>query len=185
MTRAPSPGVLASVATTVLSVLVTVWVVWIGGGDALQERYGALAPLLSLLAHTLAEVTPATGQVPWGLANGAIYGVALGSVLSFLAFLGATAIQYALARCVALEVDVAGFRERLPRRLRNLPVEHPAFLIAARWIPVGSFVVSVSAAAFGVRFGRVMCCSAIAAAPAALLLAAAGAGLLGALTSAL
>jgi len=181
--RRPKRGALASLATAALSWGVVLWIVWIGGADALRARCGAFAPLVSLVAHTLAEVTPASGELPWGFANGAIYGVGLGSVLTFLAFVGATAVQYGLARRTSLDLDLAAQRDRLPRWLRRLPVEHPAFLIAARWVPVGGFVVTVSAAVTGVRFGRVMCCSAIAAAPAALLLAAAGAGVFGAVTS--
>ena len=87
----------ATLAATALSLAVVGWIVWIGGPEVLRERYGVLGPVVSLAAHTLVNITPASDLVPWALANGAIYGVALGACLSWLAWLGAAVVHFELA----------------------------------------------------------------------------------------
>jgi uncharacterized membrane protein YdjX (TVP38/TMEM64 family) len=151
-----------------------------GGPAAVQERCGALAPIASLLAHLAVETSPAGDlvPVPFAIVNGALYGIARGALLSWLAWIGASLLQFALARRAARDLGVDARRERLPRWLRSIPVSHPVFLIAARWVPMGGALASLAAGAAGVRARRLLWCTALGAAPPAVLLSAVGAGML-------
>lgn len=113
--------------------------------------------------------------MPWALANGAIYGVALGASLSWLSRLGAAAVHFELASRAAGEIDVAAHVARLPAWLKRLPVERPLFLIIARWLPTGALVTSL-VPALGVSRRRVLGCAAVGSLPPAVVLALVGSG---------
>lgn len=166
----------AALAATALSLAVAGWIVWIGGPEALCERYGPLGPLVCLAAHTLVNLTPAADLVPWALANGALYGVPLGAAMSWLAWLGAAAVHWEIAHRAAGEFDVAGLFARLPSWLQRLPIGHPLFLITARSLPTGALLTALAPAALGVSRRRVLCCAAVGSVPPSLLLAALGCG---------
>lgn len=172
----------AALAATALSLGVAGWIVWIGGPEALRERYGPLGPLVSVAAHTLVNLTPASDLVPWALANGALYGVALGATFSWLAWLGAAAVHWEIAHRAAAEYDVPGLLARLPRWLQRVPVEHPLFLIAARSLPTGALVTALVPGALGVSRRRVLACAAVGSVPPSLALAAVGSGVWGLLS---
>jgi uncharacterized membrane protein YdjX (TVP38/TMEM64 family) len=154
------------------------WVDSIGGPQAIRQRYGLAAPAVSLAAHALVAVTPAGELLPWGVVNGTLYGFALGSLLTWIASTASSLVQYALARSLARELDLERLRAGLPAWLRRFPVDHPAFLIAARWLPVGGPIANVAAGASGVMPLRIACCALVGGAPPALVMAALGAGLL-------
>jgi len=81
-------------------------------------------------------MTPLANLIPFGVANGSVYGVWIGALLSWLGWMAAVLLQYSLVR--------AGYREpreplvppRRPAWLARLPMEHPAVLIIGRWSPV-------------------------------------------------
>jgi uncharacterized membrane protein YdjX (TVP38/TMEM64 family) len=102
----------------------------------------------------------------------------LGALLSWLAWLVSSVLQYLIARRTADDFDLGSKLELLPSWLAKLPVDHPAFLIAARWLPMGGAVANVAAGALGVKLRRLLWCAAIGAAPPSIALAALGAGLL-------
>ncbi len=179
---ARSRGVLSIVLALSISALVAGWIYAIGGPSELRERYGLLGPAVSLVGHTLVNITPIADLVPWALANGAVWGVWQGALLSWLAFLGATAAQWAIARRTADEFDLNKNLEKLPRWVRRLPVHHPVFLTAVRWLPTGGLVSNSAAGALGVPFPRLFGFAALGYAPPSVFLALAGAGVFELLT---
>lgn len=164
-----------------LSLALGGWLWTLGGPAALRDQWGAAAPALSLVAHTFVSVTPVGDLVPWALANGATYGVVLGALLNWLAWIGAAALLFGLARRASVDPALDTELHRLPTWLRRLPVHHPLFLISVRWFPFGGYLASVGAGVFGVSLRRLLWCTAVGSAPPALLLALVGAGLLRAL----
>lgn len=170
-------GLAASGIACALSLAVGGWV-WTSGGPAtVRDHYGAAAPALSLVGQTLVAVTPAGDFIPWAVANGAAFGVALGALLNWLAWMGACAVLFALARWSSVDLDLDAELHRLPRWLARLPVHHALFLIGARWVPLGGYLASVAAGVLRVPFGRLLWCTAVGSAPQALLLSLVGAGL--------
>jgi uncharacterized membrane protein YdjX (TVP38/TMEM64 family) len=109
-----------------------------------------------------------------------IYGFWPGTFLAWLAWMMAAFIEYAVARRLARAAVAAPAIDKLPAWLRRLPVDHPAFLICGRWLPLGPHVVNAAAGAQGVSLGRYTWCAALGIAPVAVLIAALATGLLGA-----
>ena len=161
-----------------VSVAVLAWVHAIGGPVVVRDRYGALAPAISFLTHTVAELIPGGDIVPFGIANGTLDGVVEGALLSWLAWMVSAVIQYFVARRAALDLDLADRMASFPAWLRRFPVGHPAFLIASRWVPMVGPFANVAAGALGVSLVRLLWCTAVGAAPVAIGLAAFGAGML-------
>lgn len=151
------------------------WLIAIGGPAELP-RYGAIGPLVSLLAHALVATTPASDFIPFGLANGAVFGVLLGGLLNWGSWVAGSAFQWRLAREAADHHAVAARLDALPDWLRSLPVGHPLLLIFGRWVPLGGFTVSVAAGLGGVSLSRLLTCAALGSAPPAFVVSAAGAG---------
>jgi hypothetical protein len=114
-----SPGLWSGVLAVAISIAVLVWVHSIGGPTAVRERYGLLAPLISFLTHTVAELVPGGDLVPFGIANGTLYGVALGAAISWLAWMVSAVIHYLVARRTAVDLDLAARLESLPAWLRR------------------------------------------------------------------
>ena len=173
-----SPGLWSGVCAVAIAIGVLVWVRSIGGPVAVRERYGAVAPLVSFATHTIAELVPGGDIVPFGIANGTLYGVALGAAISWLAWMASAVIQYLVARRTAADFDLAARLEELPAWLRRFPLDHPAFLITARWFPMVGPLANVAAGVLGVSLVRLLWCTAVGAAPVAIGLAAFGAGML-------
>lgn len=163
-------------AALAIAGLVGGWIYALGGPEELRARYGLLGPIVSLFGHTLVNVTPVADLIPWSLANGAVWGVWPGSLLTWLAFLGGTAGQWAIARRTAVDFDLEANLEHLPRWVRALPADHPLFLTVVRLLPSGGLVANGAAGAFGVPFHRVLGYAALVYAPHSLLIALVGAG---------
>ena len=180
--RVVRPSWFSTAFTLVVLVLgsgaVLLWVERMGGPGALQARYGLLAPVITVAAHLAVNAAGVGELIPWSIANGAVYGLALGAPLTWIAWMGAALIQYHLARRVGQRADVEAKMERLPGWLKRFPVGHPAFLIAGRWVPLGGPLTNVAAGAFAVPISRFVWCAALGYAPEATLNAAIGAGLL-------
>ncbi len=177
-TRRRSRGIVSIVFAVAIGITVLVWVRSIGGPEAVRERYGVVAPAISLLATTAVNTTGVGELVPWAIANGTVYGLAQGALLSWLAFLGSSALQFLIARRTAHDFSLERHLDSLPKWVRRFPADQPAFLIVARWVPMGASVANVAAGALGVGMSRLLWCAAIGAAPPAIALSAFGAGML-------
>ncbi len=149
-----------------------------GGPEALRERYGLWAPAISLPLHLVVNVTPFADLVPWAIANGAVYGVAFGAVLNWLAWMGSSSVQFAIGRRAARGLELEARFDQLPRWLARYPAHHPVLLIAGRWVPLAGPLVNVGAGAFGVSYRRLLLCATIGSTPPAIVTALVGTGLL-------
>ncbi|MEM9191168.1 MAG: VTT domain-containing protein [Myxococcota bacterium] len=171
-----SPGCIASIIFIILGVVLAKWVESIGGPEALMERYGMWAPVLSVPIHAIISISPLPGEAVV-VAQGATFGFYASVPLGTVGWVLASAVEYALVRRSAEDVDFDALHRRLPRWFRRLPVEHPLFLIAGRWMPFGLHIVNISAGARKVPFWRHMWCSAVGSFPIAILFSAIGSGI--------
>ena len=174
MTRVPVRSLLTLLLALGVTAAVLVWLRELGGPEAVRARFGARAVLVSFPAHVITTLTPLGEIVPFGVANGAAYGVAWGAGLNLAAWMVAAALQYAFGRGAAAEVN----RRSLPGWLGRVPLTHPVALVAGRWLPGGGPLVDAAAGAAGVPFSRAMALAALGHVPQAVVIAAVGAGLL-------
>jgi len=171
-----------TVAGVLLAALLIVathlWIQSIGGPGAVRERFGVAGLAVSLFAHWVLNLTPFGEMLPMAVANGAIWGFWLGALVSWLGWMGASLTQYLVVRRMGTRLDVEARLDRLPKRIRSLPIEHPAFQVAGRSVPwVGLHLVNVTAALYGVPMRRFLACAAVGQAGPALVMSALGAGL--------
>jgi len=169
-------AILMLIAFLAIAIPLGLWVDGIGGPEAFVERYGAAAPLLTVPIHAVVSVTPFPSEL-FVLANGTAYGWILGGALGWMGWTLASLIQYALASRTAVDFDVDRHLEKLPARLRDLPVAHPLFLILGRQVPFGFHVVNVLAGVKRVSLLRFAICAGIGSIPGAVLYAGLGAGI--------
>jgi len=167
---------------TVLLVVAAGWLLIraidaLGGAAGIRERFGPAAGLLLVPTHVVVAVSPVPGEIVAAI-QVAIYGFWLGSALCWLGWLGAAFLEYGLVRWTAGELADPVSRERLPAFLRRLPVDHPAYLIFARFLPFGAHVVNVTAGLHGVALWRFGWTSAVALVPASMIFAAVTCGIL-------
>jgi uncharacterized membrane protein YdjX (TVP38/TMEM64 family) len=156
----------------------TRWVESIGGPAGVWERFGLVAPAISVPVHSIVAVTPFPSDLI-GIANGTIYGFWLGTLLSWLGWYIAAFIEFQIGRRAGRDFDVSGWVARSPGFIRRFPVGHPAFIIGSRWVPwAGGHVSTLLPGAMEVPLGRFAWCSAIAIVPSAMVASGIGAGLL-------
>jgi len=148
-----------------------------GGADALRARLGWGALLATVPAHCVITISPIGEFVPWGLANGMIFGFGLGALLNWIAWMGATVVQFAIGRQLARDFGADLDEPSFPRWLRRFPVAHPLVLTCGRWFPMGASVVNTSAGARGVALHRVLGWAAVGCVPQAFVIAGSGAGI--------
>ena len=172
-----SPGVRAIVATLALSVLTVTLLSYAGGPGAIAQ-HGWITVAWWVPAQIAINLSPASDLVPFAVFNGAFYGLWAGALVSWIVWIVAASIQFAIARRTARDLDIERQMERLPGWLRRFPIAHPAVLIAGHWVPVSSALVNVAAGALGVSYSRLLCCTAIAMVPPAVVMSAIGSGLL-------
>jgi hypothetical protein len=72
----------------IAAVVLAGYVVWrwleaIGGVEALFDRFGSLAPLVSIPVHVLLSATPFPSELI-GVANGSVYGLWHGTICSWI-----------------------------------------------------------------------------------------------------
>jgi len=162
----------------VLVIATFAWVDSIGGPTAVRERFGATGLVVCVLVHWILNLTPLGEVVPMAVANGAMWGVGLGALVSWLGWMAASLTQYLVVRRLGTELDLDVRLGRLPARIRRFPVEHPAFQIGGRALPaVGLHLVNVTSAVRGVPIRRFLAFAALGQAGPALAMAAVGAGL--------
>lgn len=170
-----------SVLAVVSGMLFTGLVLWVvealGGPTEVFAELGWGAPLLSVPTHLVVTVTPVGEFVPWGVANGILYGFTFGAAANWMAWMGAAVVQYAFGWYTARDAALQRHFRRLPNWLARFPVDHPFVLITTRWLPMGGTVINVAAGACNVGFQRFLWCAAIGYLPQSAGVAAAGTGL--------
>jgi uncharacterized membrane protein YdjX (TVP38/TMEM64 family) len=176
-----SRGVQSAVAAVLLGALIVVFVHLLGGPQGIRTRFGLLAPAVWIPLQIVVHTTPVGDFLPWAILNGSMFGLWLGALATWLSWMGSASVQYAIGRRTARDFGFSLQTARLPAWLRRLPIDHPAFLIVARWFPLMAGPVNLTAGAARVPFGRVLWCTAIGIVPQALFLAAVGVGVIGAM----
>ena len=153
------------------------WLDWAGGPEALRSRLGPSAPAFFVPVQAIVAVSPFPSEVV-AIAITSIYGFWIGSALAWCGWFLAAFLQYFVARRTARDFDFERARARLPGWLNRFPVEHPAFLILARYVPWGPHLVNSAAGVYGVSLFRHGWCAALSIVPQALLISAIGNGLI-------
>ncbi|MBB3206086.1 putative membrane protein YdjX (TVP38/TMEM64 family) [Rhodopirellula rubra] len=166
---------------TILVILVAGWFTmqWLAENDIEQIRqtYGLNAVAILLPTHVLMALTPFPSDL-FSIANGALYGVTIGTGLSWIGWYIAALIQFGLGRRARKDFDLEQEVNRIPSWLRGVPVEHPLYLIGIRQVPwLGMHIGSFVPGAAGVNWRRFLWCSAIGTFPGSLLMTAIGAGI--------
>lgn len=162
-----------------IAILLTTWVDSIGGPTAIWERFGLLAPAISIPLHAAVAIAPLLPSDVVGIANGTVYGFWMGALLSWIGWYLASFVQFSIGRSLRGDFDVAGWMARAPAWLQRFPAGHPIFLIAARYMPyAGGHLATLVPGALGVGLVRFAWCTALAIIPPSLLMAGIGAGLL-------
>lgn len=175
-----SRGVQSAVGALVLGGLIVGWVHLLGGPEGIRARFGLLAPAIWIPLQVVVHVTPVGDFVPWAVLNGSMFGLWLGAFATWLAWMGSASVQYAIGRRTARDLGWSAQTARLPAWLRRLPIDHPAFLIVARWFPLMAGPINLAAGAARVPFARVLWCTAVGIIPQTLFLSAIGVGIIGA-----
>lgn len=169
------PGPLLVVAFLAGVFFLERWVRATGGPDALIERFGVAAPLVMVVVQALLGAAPFPTELV-ALASAAAYGWATGSVITWAGWTIASMIQYGLARRSRGDLSLDDKLARVPAWLRRLPIDHPAFLIAVRWLPMGFHLANLAAGARRVPPLRQLWIAAIGSIPGAVLWSCIGAG---------
>ena len=134
----------------------------LGGVGALHERFGYWGLTFSVPIH-IGAVVGVGGEELIAMANGLAYGLALGTLATWLGWYAGSLIQFGIGRTARADFEVERRMESMPGWLRSLPVSHPAFIILSRWLlpGVGGHVATLVPGAAGVAVGRFCWCTAI------------------------
>lgn len=146
----------------------------LGGAEKIRATYGFELTWIFVPVQAVVAVSPFPGEVV-ALISSAVHGFWLGSLLNWFGWMLAAYLEYSLVRWTArdLEFDEA----RLPAWLRRFPTDHPAYLIAGRFLPFGSHLVNGTSGMRGLGMWRFTWTAAIALVPGAVLFAALANGL--------
>lgn len=144
----------------------------------MRARFGLGAGVLLVPIQAVVAVSPFPSEV-LALAQGAIYGFALGWPFTWAGWMLGAALEYALFRRVTSDVVGPDPLERLPAWMQRLPVGHPLFLILGRLVPFGNHAVNALAGARRVPAWRFLWASALAFLPFSAMVAAVSSGALG------
>lgn len=175
---ATTPTLYLILGLIVLASVMTSWIDLLGGPNAVRERFGIVAPLVSVSIHIVLAITPFPSDFI-SITNGALYGFAMGAFLSWVAWWIAAILEFFLGFRARRDFQLESKLDELPVWLRDFPIDHPVFLIGARQIPwIGGHITTFLPGAAGVRPGRYLWCSAIAIVPGAIVMPAIGAGLM-------
>ena len=153
---------------------------WLGTHDptSFQQIFGSAAIPISLVVHVIIAMTPFFPADVIAIANGAVYGFALGFILSCSGWWFAALMQFGLGRRVRKDFDLGNHTDHVPEWMQRLPIEHPLYLIGVRQVPwLGMHIGLFVPGAAGVAWKRFVWCSAIGVIPGSLLMTAIGAGI--------
>jgi uncharacterized membrane protein YdjX (TVP38/TMEM64 family) len=172
-----SRGLLGIVSIITGGTALAAWMRSYGGAELMREHLGPLAALFIVPLQAVVAVSPFPSEVI-ALVTCTFYGFWGGALLAWSAWFVAAFLQYELVRRTAKDFDFEHARRRFPRRLRELPVSHPAFLIVGRWLPYGAHVVNSLAGAYEISLVRHGWCAAVSLIPPALIISGIANGLL-------
>jgi uncharacterized membrane protein YdjX (TVP38/TMEM64 family) len=169
----------ALVASVVVAAVLFGWLDAIGGPEALRERFGWSAAVILLTGQAVSGLWPVPASEVLALANSVLHGFWLGALLNWTGWMLAALLQYTLFRHLARDLDVERSFAMLPGWLTRFPVEHPAFLILGRVVPLpaGPQIVGCAAGALRVPLWRYLWCAAIGIAPGAMFISGVANGL--------
>ncbi len=143
-----------------------------GGVAAIRSAYGDRAAAVLFLIL----MVPPVPSEPLAAAIASLQGFSMGVALYWTALVARSAIEYGGARYFLSDSASRADYSKLPRRLQNLPLHHPVFLVSGRWAPLGNHIVSVAAGVARVRIGRFILCTALGTLPLAILIPAVATG---------
>lgn len=152
---------------------------WLSTNDIrlFRETLGPAAILVTLPIHVVLALTPFPADVV-AIANGAMFGFFIGLPVSCLGWWFAAILQFGLGRRARSDFNLQGSTAKMPSWLRQLPVDHPFYLIGVRQVPwLGMHLGSFVPGATGVDVRRFMWCSAVGVIPGSLLMTLIGAGI--------
>ena len=156
----------------------TRWIESLGGPAAVWDRFGLIAPAVSIPVQAIVAVTPFPSDVLC-IANGTVYGFWLGALFSWMGWYIAAFIEFHIGRRARADFPIDEWLARLPEHLQRFPVAHPVFLIGSRYVPyAGGHISTLVPGAMGVTARRFAWCAAVAIAPPSFLMAGIGARLL-------
>lgn len=165
----------------IVAILIAAWFGWQWLQDheikEVRDSFGLAAIAITLPLHVVMAMTPFPSDL-FAIANGALYGLILGTVISCSGWWMAALLQFGLGRRARKDFDFEQQPPNLPAWLRRLPIDHPVYLIGIRQVPwLGMHLGSFVPGAAGVPWKRFAWCSAIGVIPGSLLMTAIGAGL--------
>ncbi len=173
--RSPTVWIFAGIV--ILGLLVVQWLNELGGPQVFRERYGGFAPLVTVGVHIILALTPFPSDV-MAMANGVLYGFWLGVCLTWLGWVLAGILEFALGRRARHDFCLDTALSKAPGWIRHFPVSHPVYLLASRQIPwLGGHVSTFVPGAAGVSWSRFLWCSALAIIPSSILMTGIGAGI--------
>lgn len=168
-----SPAVLAVLVILVGTAGIVAGVRAAGGPEALALRMGPAAPYLAVPVLALISATPFPSEL-FVIPLSGIWGFHWGAWMTWLSWLGASFIQYFVARRASRDLALGELDARLPRWLRRFPVSHPVFLICGRWVPWGPHMVNTAAGLARVDLVRYSWCAVAGITPQAVFISAVG-----------
>ncbi len=173
-----SPTVWILVGVAILGAVLVRWIDGLGGPSAFQNKFGVIAPLVTVSLHIILALTPFPSD-PIAMANGVLYGFRLGVSLSWLGWWLAGLAEFALGRRARYDFCLDTTLTKAPRWVVEIPVSHPAYLILSRQIPwLGGHISTFVPGAAGVGWRRFLWCSAIAVIPSVIIMTGIGAGIM-------
>lgn len=173
-----SPSFYLLFVVVVVGTLVGGWLLSNYGVQVVRQSFGKWAPLVTVPIHIIVALSPLPSDVV-SIANGAVYGFAAGTGLSWFAWWIAAILEFGLGYRVRADFHFEDHANRIPKWLRQFPISHPVYLIGARQIPwIGGHITSFVPGASGVQLKRYIWCSALAVIPGSIVMAAIGAGLM-------
>ena len=137
----------------------------LGGVEAVQTTYGPRATFVLLLLFLI----PPLPSEPIAAAIATLQGFPVAVALYWCGLIIRSTMEYAGARAFVPDPSLVDHKAHLPERLRNLPIDHPVFLISGRWMPLGNHIVSVVAGVGRVSVGRFVVAAAIGTLPLAII----------------
>jgi uncharacterized membrane protein YdjX (TVP38/TMEM64 family) len=139
--------------------LVWLWSESLGGPFGFSQRFGDIAPFVTVPVHFLLSATPFPSETI-GVANGAIYGLWHGTLFGWAAWWGGSIVEYSIA-CYSIQPESEAHSIRLPRWVQRIPASNPLFLIVGRFFPFGYHAVNITAGIKQVSLKRHTLCSAV------------------------
>ena len=129
--------------------------------EAFIVRIGFFGPLLSIALQTVFGASPIPTE-PLTMINGALFGPLAGALYSWVGYMLAAVIEYAIGTRIGDSADFENRKEKLPFGLGRFPADSPWFLSLARIVPgYGPKMVGIVAGMYHVPLGRFLWTAAI------------------------